>query len=285
MSPNRRRRPLPKIRRAGPIRPPKAAEMAARKRLLRLLASIEQDVVKAAELALAGEAGPERLAEILRGILDRWRDAGEAAAIARDWTGEIDRLARERLQERLANALGVDMTRIFDDLTVRTAAAAAAEETANLITKMTEDYLGRVANAALQNYRQIPFPEGRSLVQEIQHQTGMAFTRARTIARHQTSVINGTVNRARQASVGIEEYYWESADDERVVGRPGGTYPKGNAVHGDHWKRDWRHNGGKSRRWDEPYATGGAFPGEAVNCRCVALPKIELDKLTEKVLA
>ena len=282
---NRRRRPIPKIRRAGPIRPPKAAEMSSRRRLIRLLTSIEHDVIKAAELALHWDIGPAQMAVMLRVILDRWRDADQAAAIASEWTGEIDRLARERLQERIANALGVDMTRIFDDQMVRTAATAAAEQTANLITKMTEDYIGKVADAALQNYRQIPFPEGRSLIQEIQHQTGMAFTRARTIARHQTSVINGSVNRARQKSVGIEEYYWESADDERVVGRPGGKYPEGNAVHGDHWKRDWRHNGGKSRRWDAPYSSGGAFPGEAVNCRCVALPKIDIDKLTERVLA
>ena len=151
-------RPLPKIRRAGPIRPPKAAEMSARRRLLRLLTDIERDVIKAAELALHWDLGPAQLALILRGITDRWRDAGEAAAIARAWTVNIDALAKERLQERIAGALGVDMTRIFDDQTVRDAATAAAEQTANLITNMTQDYVGRVADAALQNYRQIPFP-------------------------------------------------------------------------------------------------------------------------------
>lgn len=278
----RRSNPLAKIRRAGAIRPPKAAEMEARKRLQGLMALIQTDVVTATELATHWDAGPLQVATALRAVLNKWQGVRSVEQIAREWVGTTDRYARDRLQDRIATAYGVDQVRVFDDQTVRDAAELAVQETTNKITSISGDYIGSVARAVLQNYQQIPFPEGRSLIQEIEHQTGVSFTKAKQLARHQTSVITSAVNQARQTSVGIEEYYWESADDERVVGKPGGKYPSGNRVHGDHWDRDWRNNGGKAYRWDKQFHDGP--PGRAPGCRCVARPKIDLDKLTDRVL-
>ena len=96
--------------------------------------------------------------------------------------------------------------------------------------------------------------------------------RARLIARDQTSKMNVAINMARQTSIGIEEYIWRTAKDRRVVGTPGGLWPEGNAMHGNHYKRE-----GKTYRWDNPPHDG--HPGWPINCRCYPEPVLDPDKL------
>lgn len=78
--------------------------------------------------------------------------------------------------------------------------------------------------------------------------------RCRLIASDQMGKINGQINKARQVSMGVETYVWQSAKDERV-------------------RTDHRNKQGKTFRWDDP-PTGG-HPGEPIRCRCTALPNYE----------
>jgi len=86
--------------------------------------------------------------------------------------------------------------------------------------------------------------------------------RAKLIARDQTAKLNADLNQTRQEALGIEEYRWVTAKDDRV--RP--THAA---------------NEGKIFRWDArpgqpgyPNATG--HPGKDIQCRCIAQPIINL---------
>ena len=110
------------------------------------------------------------------------------------------------------------------------------------------------------------------MIEQIRHIYGVSQSRATVIARDQTSKINTALTQARNEEVGISEYIWRTAGDIRVVGTPGGLYPKGNRIHGNHYKRN-----GQTFRWDSPPEDG--HPGFAINCRCVAESKIDIEAL------
>lgn len=78
-------------------------------------------------------------------------------------------------------------------------------------------------------------------------------TRMELIARDQSSKLNSRLNRARQEEAGIDQYKWVTARDERVRDR--------------HRSLD-----GTIQKWNTP--TNDGFPGDAINCRCVAIAVI-----------
>ncbi len=91
----------------------------------------------------------------------------------------------------------------------------------------------------------------------IQEQLGITERRANLIARDQTSKLNGQLTEFRQRDVGVNEYIWNTAHDERV-------------------RDSHREKQGKKFSWDNPPADTG-HPGEDYNCRCVALPIFSAD--------
>jgi SPP1 gp7 family putative phage head morphogenesis protein len=101
------------------------------------------------------------------------------------------------------------------------------------------------------------------LAKEIEAQFNTTKARAKFIARDQVSKLNGQLTKTRQTDLGITEYTWVTAQDDRV--------------------RDTHKNmSGKRCRWDNPdvYWNGSAWvsragingvqqhPGSDYNCRC-----------------
>jgi SPP1 gp7 family putative phage head morphogenesis protein len=124
-----------------------------------------------------------------------------------------------------------------------------------LITSIPQKYFSQ-----LQEVVQDQFVEGmrwEDMVEMIEHVGDVTESRAKLIARDQTSKMNSSFNEARQTSVGIEEYEWQTAGDERV-----------RETHAD--------NDGERFRWDDPPDETG-HPGHDVNCRCTAIPYFDLD--------
>ena len=91
-------------------------------------------------------------------------------------------------------------------------------------------------------------------------------------ARDQTSKLNAELTKQQQSDAGVEEYVWDSSGDSRV-----------RVCH--------RELNGKSFSWNNPpemwYMTKGGrvytgrrcHPGEDYQCRCVALPKFNIETL------
>ena len=108
-------------------------------------------------------------------------------------------------------------------------------------------------------------------------------TRATVIARDQVGKLNGDMAFFRQTDAGINEYYWNSLEDERVVGTPGGRFPNPSIGHGNHYLMDgtlckWSnpniYSKDDGKTWiPRPENMKGAIPGSQYSCRCYASPK------------
>jgi SPP1 gp7 family putative phage head morphogenesis protein len=75
--------------------------------------------------------------------------------------------------------------------------------------------------------------------------------------------MTSSFNQVRQTQVGIEQYTWSGALDARE--RPSHRAMEGSV-----------------ERWAAPPEVDGerVHPGQAINCRCVAVPVFNLDELT-----
>ena len=270
--PDRRKvNPKDRQRRLRPVRPPKKTELIVRREIARVYQSVFID--PAAMEAWVNMTAP--LTEVmatLEKMREVFRSSREAVRIAQGWAESVSEETRKSMQENLAKALGVDHTTIFDDPYIKGKAQAAARGAVDLIESIPAEYLNQVEQAVLLHYQQKPQPEGRSLIEQIQHVGGVSRERAIMIARDQTAKMNGAMAEARNVALGIEEYIWRTAKDSRVVGNPAGHFPKGTAKHGNHWDRE-----GKKFRWDDPPFDG--HPGQAIMCRCWAESIVDMSKL------
>lgn len=220
-----------------------------------------------------------RLAE---GIIDRWA-AG------------VDREVQIAINRTMHQALGVDITAMLQQPDVRDAMSVAGMRATNLITSIPQQYLGQVAQAVADNFSGTPLPEGRSLLEQIQHIGGVSYRRAKLIARDQTSKLTAALAQTRQEAVGIDTYIWRTVHDERVVGDPNGVSPVGNPKHGDHYHMDgltfsWKDNevysDDQGQTWKKRPATWSrSIPGHDIQCRCWAEPIVDPAKVIAHVEA
>jgi len=97
-----------------------------------------------------------------------------------------------------------------------------------------------------QIYKLQPLADGSSSARRA------ANNNARRIARDQIGKLNGAIARKRQQSAGVDYFIWATQDDS--------------AVRSKHRQFD-----DKRYSW-ETGAPGGIYPGQEIQCRCVALP-------------
>lgn len=200
------------------------------------------------------------------------RFAQLAPNTAANFVGQVSSSNKATIEKSVAAALSVDFATIVDGSDIGALLDMALGENVALIRSIPAQHFAEVGRAVLDNYRGVPLPNGKSLTARLQEIGGITKNRAKFIARDQTSKLTGDLNQARMDDNGIDEYYWRTARDERVVGTPGGLYPKGTRGHGNHYERE-----GKEFSWKSPPHDG--HPGQAYNCRCYAEPKLNLDKL------
>ena len=198
--------------------------------------------------------------------------AAMANKVAAKWVDAVDKNSKAEITDSLRKSLGVNQAKILDGPGMKSTVVSMGLEAANLIKTIPGELLSGVADAVAKSYMQEPLPEGRTLAQEIAFQSGHVKKRARFIAKDQTQKMHGVVTRTRQAELGDEEFTWRTMRDQRVVGTPGGKYPVGSKLHGNHFDRE-----GKVYRWDNLPSDGG--PGWPIGCRCYAEPVIDMEKL------
>lgn len=100
-----------------------------------------------------------------------------------------------------------------------------------------------------------------SMVKLIQDNYGVAQSKAKFLARQETSLLLSKFRETRYKDVGVEKYVWQTAHDSRV-------------------REDHVHLDGKIFRFDSPPCANPSQsgkrmycnPGEDFNCRCVARP-------------
>lgn len=169
---------------------------------------------------------------------------------------------------------------------------AWAQENFRFLKKYGEDFTNSINEIVSRGVRNgTPL---RDITRELNESLVKNKNKAKLLARDQVGKLNAQITKYRMQEVGINGYFWQTAVDERVRGRPGGKYP--NAIP-SHWAMQ-----GMLCKWDDntvyadPEAdinrnengdiikinwkkrTGNmliAIPGEPINCRCTALPFFE----------
>lgn len=162
----------------------------------------------------------------------------------------------KRLAATIGQSVQVDISAAFSSSgPIRGVMESAVQANVDLIKSIPSQYFERLEKSVWDNM--IDGVRFEDLAAQIQHIADVTESRAKLIARDQTSKMNGAFNEARQTSVGIDKYIWSTSGDERV-------------------REEHAANDGKIFDWNDPPATG--HPGEDIQCRCVALPYVELDK-------
>lgn len=187
------------------------------------------------------------------GLQSTWRDAFDSEETRN----------RRKWNEAVRSAIGVDLGAVIQAEGIDGTIDAAVLRNVSLVRGLSQDVARRLSNKLLDALTR--GLNNRELEKIITTEFGIARRRAKLIARDQAASFNGDLNRIRQQAMGITEYTWSTALDERVRGRPDGRYPNARP---SHWDRE-----GKVFKWNKP--PEGGPPGAAINCRCVARAILE----------
>ncbi len=130
-----------------------------------------------------------------------------------------------------------------------------------LVKSVAFDQLGELEGIILRGARQGLRHE--VVAKQIEERFGVSRRRAALIARDQIGKLNGEIAQLRQQQLGIKRYHWSTSQDERV-------------------RASHRRLEGTVQQWSKPPVVDGEkiHPGQAVQCRCQAIPIID-DLLVE----
>lgn len=187
-----------------------------------------------------------------------------------DFANRLARIAAERnlrdtdskLINSIRSAIGVNISAALSkEGAIQRAVKAAITENIELIKSIPVKYFDRLETIVRKNFETGMRYE--TIVEKIKEVGNVTESRAKLIARDQTSKMNSSFNQVRQTDLGIDKYIWQTSDDERV--RP------------EHVEHE-----GKTFRWSEPPANTG-HPGEDIQCRCVAIPVFDLADMEKEI--
>lgn len=211
-----------------------------------------------------------------------------AEQMSKVWVDRVNGYNRRKTIAELRESLGIDVGTILDE-NMQKDLDIMMWEAASYIKTIPSQLVGRVADRVLEHYKGIPFPQNRTLKQQIKEEFHVSDGRAKVLARDQTAKMNTSISAIRQANIGITMYIWRTVKDSHVVGTPGGKYPKGTKLHKDHYIME-----GKYCRWDNPdvYSDdqGNTWkqrtermphnhPGDDIMCRCRPEAVVDIEKL------
>ncbi len=117
--------------------------------------------------------------------------------------------------------------------------------------------------------------------------TSFTDKQAAFLARDLTGKFNGLIEKEIQTAIGLNYYYWQTAADERVRGRPNGVYASAIPSHWDmdgtvcSWLDVTKVSYDFGRNWSNRTARMPfTHPGMDWQCRCIAVP-FDLDLLLQ----
>ena len=273
------------------VNDPKKIEMDARRRLKNLTEPVQLELEGIIE-NMRGKSA-RQVGEELEGVRRRYNFQIETVAdtIASSWVNSANQYNKDKLMSYMRKVLGIDIGAIVDEA-MKDQLDVMMMESASYIKTIPDYLVGKVAQRVLQHYKGEPMPENRTLRQQIREEFKVSDGRAKVLARDQTSKMNTSISAIRQTKLGIDTYIWKTVEDERVVGRPGGKYPKITKLHRNHWMMQ-----GLLCKWDDPtvYSDDKGktwkkrlqqmpqnHPGVDIMCRCRAAPYIDIEKLKVK---
>ncbi len=253
------------------IKRPRGVEKTYRDQLFAVNAELEESLEPINTLLAAGAGVGDVTNQIEQQFQATSGQVDSAAnTLSSSFVAQSNRTNKKSVENVYKRAFSVDSATIIDQPNVKEFLDGAIVENVSLIRTIHSDYWGDVIQAVLANFRGNPQIGGLTLQERIQKIGGIADNRAKVIARDQTKKLSSSLTRIRHQNVGVKKYIWHNSQDERVVGNPGGLYPKGKSIHLNHWSRE-----GKIYFYSNPPADGN--PGTPIECRCWEEPMLDTD--------
>lgn len=198
-----------------------------------------------------------------------------AQFIAERFASKMDETTTKRLQNSIKQSMGIDLVQMIQTEGIANALKSSIYENTRLIKTIPEQYLSKVEQIINQN--SLKGGNKGSIIKAIQEVYPVTMNRARLIARDQSNKLNANITRERQTSLGIRAYRWRTVGDANVrkthKERNGKVYA-------------WRAEDVGKRLADGTRLLNPGFgpndighPGDDIQCRCIAEPVIELDRI------
>lgn len=212
-------------------------------------------VLRQYESEYSRDAYAVTLEQVFERLRKSYNNIGDQAKIvSSQFVTNVNTQQKQRFYRAMERAIGVNLSTVVANENLTDTLVAKTRENVSLITSIPDEYFKKIEVAVFEGTTQ--GNRASSLIKEIQHIGKVTKSRAKLIARDQTSKLNSALVQQRQENLGVVEYIWRTAKDDRV--RP------------SHASKN-----GKVFRWDNPPKDTG-HPGEDINCRCVAQPIIKV---------
>lgn len=251
---------------------PKIEAVQYFKQLNKLTTSMREDIrkeliplLKALENQYATDGYADQVSQLVRRLTLKYTNLTDifsktiAEAMVKSVSGK-----NEKAFNKLVNkAVGIDLTSILSDEGLNDFLEAQVNKNITLIKSIPGEYFKSietvVMNGTSNGLRWEAIAREIGGIKDISSVNGKLQNRIKLIARNETSNINASINKRRQEQLNIKEFKWITSKDERV--------------RSSHAKLD-----GKIFDWDNPPIVDGVktTPGRPINCRCIAIPVIQL---------
>lgn len=245
-----------------PLHPNVGLRVVYRRKLDALIKAMNDSVVY--WLRAAFRADPPRMAldalpakelqAAVRDLSRRWeRNFDEAAPALAEWFARSNRKRTDASLRAILKKGGFSV-----EFRMTPAARDILQATVNanvgLIKSIPSEYLTQVEGMVMRSVQ-----TGRDLGQltkDLERQYGVTRRRAALIARDQNNKATSAIQKARQVELGITEAIWMHSG--------GGKKPRPTHVKNDGERYD------VTKGWYDPAVRKRIWPGELINCRCVA---------------
>ncbi len=210
--------------------------------------------LKALQPDYVADAYAEILNTVMASLAKRWRDITPLAKqISEQFVTEVDQRNQATFYKAIEKVVGINLNGIVQTEGLTDILQAKTIENVGLIQSIPDQYFKSLITIV--NEGTTRGNRASSMVSQIAKLGKTTRSRAKVIARDQTSKVNSAISQARQESLNVTKYRWRTSEDERV-------------------RQTHKAHNGKIFRWDRPPKDTG-HPGQDIQCRCVAEPVIE----------
>jgi SPP1 gp7 family putative phage head morphogenesis protein len=244
------------------MKTPRSPEVRYRKQLLLLVSSLNNDIrttivplLKQFQSEYVNDAYAKSLEAAFDMLRKSYSDINENAKIvSNSFVTNSSDTNKRRFYSAVNEAVGVNLQSVVQNEGLEDILVATTRENVSLIRSIPEEYFKKIESIVFTGTTQ--GSTAGSMIKQIQKTGKTTASRAKLIARDQSSKLNSALTQQRSKNLGVEEYIWRTSGDERV-------------------RDDHRSKNGKIFRWDDPPKDTG-HPGQDIQCRCVAQPIINI---------
>ena len=232
----------------SPIGPRSADERVYERAIRRVVLA---PLMRQLRSGLSRAAAASQLIAVLNGV-DWTLPEGLVAEEVAAQSARLSGYHRRRLIQAFRSALRVDIRPMLNEAAIEPLMSAWRRQNISLIRTIPQRMHDGLYRRMTRTFMDRPFDQ-QALSKVLNEEFRVSAGNLRRITRDQTSKAIGQLTRSRHQQIGIQEYIWRTAQDERV--------------RDSHVSLD-----GTRQRWDTPPSVG--HPGEDIQCRCVSIPVI-----------